>query len=101
MIFIVTTCKNTAHAERIATMLLRLRLVGCAKWWPIRCAYIWKGKLVREREIILLLESTKKRFSRIEALIRRMHTDEVPCIVSWDAKRGSTAYLRWVRTSVG
>ena len=96
MIFVLTTCKKTTEAKRIATMLLRLRLIGCAKWWPIASAYHWEGKLQQSREVVLLCEAPKKNFTKIERLIRRAHSYETPCIVSWGIQRGSKQYLRWL-----
>ena len=100
MIFILTTCKNTVEAKRIATMLLRLRLVACAKWWPIASLYWWKEKLRNDREVVLLCEAPKTHFAKIERLIRRVHSYAIPCMVSWDIQRGSKQYMRWLNASL-
>ncbi|MBI4281431.1 divalent-cation tolerance protein CutA [Candidatus Uhrbacteria bacterium] len=100
MIFILTTCKNTTEAKRIATMLLRSRLVACTKWWPIQSSYWWKGRLIQSRETTLLCEAPKKHFTKIERLIRRVHSYENPCIVSVDIQHGSKLYFRWLRETI-
>mgnify|MGYP001602512237 CR=1 FL=1 len=79
----------------MATTLLRLRLVACEKWWPIASSYWCKQRHVRAKQTALLFETTKKHFGKVEALIRRLHSDEVPCIVSWRIESGSTSYMRW------
>lgn len=96
MIFILTTCKNTTEAKRIATVLLRARLVACAKWWPIQSSYRWKEKLVNDREVFLLLEARKTHWQKIRAAIRRLHSYEIPCIVALERSHIDPAYHRWL-----
>ncbi len=101
MIFILTTCKNTKEAKRIATMLLRLRLVACAKWWPIASSYWWEGRIVSAKETALLCEGRKKHWRKIEGTLRRLHRDEIPCIVAWEAARVHASYHRWLHNVTG
>ncbi|MDO8581422.1 MAG: divalent-cation tolerance protein CutA [bacterium] len=96
MIFILTTCKNTAEAKRIATMFLRLRLVACAKWWPIQSSYWWKEKLVAGREVMLLLEARKTHWGKIRAAIQRIHSYEIPMIVALERSQIDPTYHRWL-----
>lgn len=98
MIFIITTCKNTVEAKRIATMLLRLRLVACAKWWGIQSSYWWKGKLVTGRETFLLLEARKTHWKKVRAAIRRLHSYETPAIVALERSRIDPAYHQWLQS---
>ncbi len=98
MIFIYTTCKNEREAQKIAGALLGVCLVGCANWWRIKSSYWWKGKIEKESEVALLLKTQEKNFKRIEAMIKKMHSYSVPCIVGWKTNKVSEDYLKWLES---
>lgn len=94
--FICTTCVNEKEAEKIAEALLKARLVGCTNWWPIKSSYWWKRKVEKEKEVALILKTQEKNFSKVEKMIKKMHSYSVPCIVGWKVDRVSENYLRWM-----
>lgn len=98
MMFIYTTCPNIKEAQKIATTLLRARLVACTNWWPIHSSYWWKGKVEREKEVALILKTQEKNFKKVEAMIKKLHSYSVPCIVGWKVDKVSSDYLKWLKS---
>ncbi len=80
MIFIYTTCKDEHEAKTIATKLLEKKLIACANFFPSQSMYKWKGKIVGDDEIVMILKTTDKNFSKIEKEITTLHSYDVPCI---------------------
>jgi periplasmic divalent cation tolerance protein len=67
---------------------------------PVQSVYRWKGKVETTKEVLLLIKSTRKRFSALEREIRRLHSYETPEIIALPIVAGSRAYLRWIEESV-
>jgi periplasmic divalent cation tolerance protein len=94
--FIYTICASEEETQKITEALLRARLVACANWWPIRSFYRWKGKIEKEKETALLLKTQEKNFSKIEKIIKKLHSYSVPCICGWKVRKVSKNYLKWM-----
>ncbi len=100
MIFIYTTCENEKEAEKIASALLKARLVGCTNWWSIRGSYVWKRKVEKVREVALILKTQERHFKAVEKVIKKLHSYEEPCIVGWRANKINKEYLNWLNLAV-
>lgn len=96
MILIYTVCKSLAEAKKIATMLLKLKLVACANYWPTESVYRWKGKVVKGKEAVMILKTRKNYYSRIEQLIKEFHSYETPCILKIEIDKSEGKYLQWL-----
>jgi|WetSurMetagenome_2_1015567.scaffolds.fasta_scaffold1359031_2 periplasmic divalent cation tolerance protein len=96
MILIYTDCKNIVEAKKIASMLLKLKLIACANFWPIESAYRWKGKVVNNKEAGLLLKTRKDYYRKIESIIKKIHSYEVPTIIQIKADKAEKEYLNWL-----
>ncbi len=100
-IAIFTTCSAEKEAERIAGELIKKRLIACANIIRgVRSIFRWKGRVEKTEEALLIMKSSKKNFSRIESVIKGLHSYEVPEIVSFSLDEASDNYLRWIRESV-
>ena len=97
-IAIYCTYKDEAQAKTISRALLEARLVACANIVHGQSLYWWKNEIQDETEVYVLYKSTKDQFDKIEAMVKDMHSYEVPCIVAWDIVEGSPEYLRWITT---
>ncbi len=96
MILIYTVCKTKQEAKKIANMLVRLRLVACANFWPIESVYCWNNKLVNGKEAVLILKTRKNYYKRIESIIKKIHRYEVPCILRIDISQANRQYRDWL-----
>ena len=101
-IVVMVTCGSQAEAKKIARAVVEARLAACANVMggPVQSIYRWKGKVETAKEVLVLMKSTRKRFSALEREIRRLHSYDTPEIIAVPIAEGSKAYLRWIKESV-
>jgi periplasmic divalent cation tolerance protein len=101
-IIVLVTCGSQKEARRIARSVVEARLAACVNVLqaPVESIYRWKGKVATAREFLLVIKTTRKRFAALEAEVRRVHSYDVPEIISLPIERGSKAYLAWIDDSV-
>lgn len=97
---IYTTTKTKKEAKNIAIHLLNKKLVGCANIFPITSLYIWKGKIQEEKEIGMILKTETILMKKIIREIKSLHSYEIPCIVSFEIKKGNNKFLKWITENV-
>ena len=98
---ILTTAGSQAEADRIAEALVHRRLAACVQIAAISSTYMWKGSVTREAEHLLLIKTPTRLYQGVEALIRELHSYEVPEIVQLPIEQGSAGYLNWISESTG
>lgn len=95
---VLTTCPDSAVAERIAKTLVTERLAACVNILPIaQSIYLWKGQVESAAEQLLLIKSLTRAFRQIEKRIRELHPYELPEVIAVPITNGSKDYLAWVR----
>ena len=60
MIFIYITFPNKKEAEKVGLFLVKERLAACSNIFPIESIYRWQGKIVKEKEEVLIVKTLKK-----------------------------------------
>ena len=102
-IVVFVTCNSMKEAQRIGRALIERKLVACANILqaPVHSIYWWKGKVEVATEILLILKSSRLRFGAIDSAIRKMHSSDVPEIITLPIAAGSRSYLDWLSKSVG
>jgi len=97
----MVTCASKEEARKISGQLLRKRLVACASILPkIESKFWWKGKLDSAREILVTMKTVRSNFKKIEALIKSLHSYEVPEIIAVPIVAGSRDYLDWISRTI-
>ncbi|MBP7253559.1 MAG: divalent-cation tolerance protein CutA [Alphaproteobacteria bacterium] len=97
-IIVYVCCKDSAQAECIATAAVEERLAACANIIPgTRSIYRWEGKTESTQEVVLLLKTQAVHFEACAALVRRLHSYEVPCIVALPIEKGTPDFLGWLK----
>ncbi len=101
-IVVLVSCKSVAQAWKIAKAAVKDRLAACGNVVGPRVTsvYRWKRKVEEANEALLLLKTTRGRFSALEKEIRRMHSYENPEIIALPVVLGSRDYLTWIGESV-
>ena len=97
---IYVICKNKAEADRISKRLISEKLAACTNSFPVASRYLWKGKTAQGKETVLLVKTTRAKAKKAIAIIERMHSYEVPCIISFPHAYANRAYERWINKSV-
>lgn len=85
-------------AQQVSKTLLESRLIACANIIPsVQSMYIWQGKLVSDKEVILLLKTSVARSKEVMEKIRELHQYEMPAILSIEVSSSDSDFFTWVR----
>jgi periplasmic divalent cation tolerance protein len=94
---VYVTAPSKAQARRIILALLKRRLVACGSVLDgVDSAFLWKGRIDRAKEVLILLKTRRTLFGRVASEIKKMHSYEVPEIVAIPIVDGSNKYLKWI-----
>lgn len=96
MILILTTLSKKQDAIKIGKGLLKGRLIACYNLFPIESAYWWKGKILKEKEIMMILKTKEKNFEKIESYIKKHSDYEIPEVVTIKPSQVNKPYLSWI-----
>ena len=93
------TVGSEENAGLIAKTLVEEKLAACVNTIPkIKSVYSWKGEIVEDNEILLLIKTRGQMYTQVEARLKELHTYEVPEIIAFDIAKGSKDYLGWIET---
>lgn len=96
-IVIFTTCASEEEALRIANALIEEHLAACVNLCsPIRSIYRWEGKVMDEKECLLIIKTGRERYGELEKKIKALHSYSVPEIICLPILEGSLDYLEWM-----
>ena len=96
-VVVLVTCGSEEEASKIAHALVDERLAACANIIsPIRSIYRWQGKILDEREWLLVVKTRETRFQDLEKRVKSLHSYQVPEIISLPILAGSLSYLNWL-----
>ena len=96
-ILILCTCPNRETAEEIATALVTQGLAACVNLSPPTTSiYKWEGKIETAEEILLLIKTSRQRYTELEQAILTLHPYELPEIIAVPVELGLSGYLNWV-----
>ncbi|MBC7081678.1 MAG: divalent-cation tolerance protein CutA [Thermoplasmatales archaeon] len=93
---VITTCKKEDE-EKIKNALLNERSAACISSFEVKSKYIWEGKIEEENEIMLFIKTND--YKRVEEIIRKNHSYEIPEIISIEIN-GYEKYLSWIDSVV-
>jgi periplasmic divalent cation tolerance protein len=101
-IVVLVTCGSKKEARKIAQALVERRLAACVQeiGVPVRSRYRWKGRVESANEVLLLIKTSRKRFSAVSTLVKKLHSYEVPEIIALNIADGSREYLDWITSNV-
>lgn len=100
-VLLYLSCGNDNEANRIATELLRKRLIVCAKQIPVKSSYWWRGKITHDAEVMLILESDQKFFDKIEAEVAVMHSYDTFVMQAVPVSAVSKKAIKWMQDELG
>ncbi len=94
---VITTTDSEDEAHRIAGRLVEERLAGCVQiLGPMVSVYRWEGAVESAQEWLCLVKTSRALYVEVEALIRSLHSYDVPEIVVLEVAGGSADYLGWL-----
>jgi periplasmic divalent cation tolerance protein len=100
MIFVYITCKNKIEAKKIGLFLVKKRLAACCNIFPIESIYWWQGKILNDKEVVLIVKTLKRNFKKVEKEVKKLHSYKVPCILEIPIRNGDSDYLKWLQGEI-
>jgi len=98
-ILIYITNPTKKEAKKIASSLLKKRLIACANIFPISSLYWWKGKIVDDNEFVLIAKTTKNNFEKVKKEIEKIHPYKIPCIVKIPVS-SNKKFFDWLKNEI-
>lgn len=95
-VIVLVTVGDREEAARIAAAAVERRLAGSAQLSSLRTWYRWKGGVEEADEIQVSLFTRRERFEELAALVRELHSYELPQIVAVPIVEGTAAFLQWI-----
>jgi periplasmic divalent cation tolerance protein len=100
-VVIMVTAASRRECRKIARRLVEAKLAACVNiTQSVESIYHWEGKIVSEKEFLLLIKSTRELFPEIKTAIATIHSYRTPEIICLPIIEGSRNYLQWVEDSV-
>lgn len=102
-IVVLVTCGSAKEARQIARALVEGRLAACGNIVeaPARSIYRWKGKVESAKEYLLIIKTSRARFTALAEEVKRLHSYDVPEVIALPIAMGSADYLKWIKDCVG
>lgn len=95
------TTSDIEEARRIAKTLVEKRLVACANIVPeIESLYWWEGKINCEEEALIFAKTVREKVKNVIEEVKKLHSYEIPAIVSFDVSEGNKNFLDWISEEV-
>ena len=97
---VFVTVGNASEATSISRQLVEESIAACVGMIPQKSIYTWKGEIVEDSEILLIIKTKKEMFDRLKETVLNAHSYEVPEIIRIEIHEGHQPYLQWIEESV-
>ena len=98
-VVVLSTVDKLESAHQIAEELVQNRLAACVQVeGPLTSFYQWEGKLESANEFRLVIKTTVDSEEGVYEQIRKLHSYDVPQILTVPVSAGLAEYLHWVRS---
>ena len=95
--FIYFTVSSMHEAKSFSTMLVSKKFAACANILGASTSiYEWKGKVIEEKEVIVLLKTRDNLVQPVIENIKEMHPYDCPAIAVLNVEDGNEDFLRWI-----
>lgn len=96
---ILTTTADKKSAKKLSAILLRKNLAACVQMVRIKSRFVWRGRVTREREYLLIIKTICKNHKKIKRVFNSHHPYKLPEFVHFKAS-ASKAYKEWIKSVV-
>ncbi|MBF0215704.1 MAG: divalent-cation tolerance protein CutA [Candidatus Omnitrophica bacterium] len=94
---VYVTTRDKDEALKISRHLTEKKLIACANIFDgILSVYEWEGRLLEEKEAVIVMKTRKELFADVEKEIKTVHSYTTPCIVSIPMTSASGDFAEWV-----
>ena len=101
-VVVFVTCGSASEAGRIARALVEQRLAACVGISSsVRSVYRWGGKLCDDREVLLVIKTSRDLFDRVRRAVEKLHSYQVPEVICLPVIDAAPNYLNWWSGELG
>jgi len=94
---VISTAGSEKEGWKIAQKLVESKLAACVNVIPkVTSFFYWEGKLCQAQEVVLLIKTIQKQLKKIINEIKKIHSYEMPEVISLQVDGGEEGYLKWV-----
>ncbi len=93
---VITTAWSEEEAKLIAKTALDLGLSKCVQISAITSIYHWEDKIEESDEYRIVIKSSKDHYPKLEEMIKKLHSYELPQIIMINIDGGSSDYINWL-----
>lgn len=91
------TAAHLDEAREIVGHLLSRHLIACASIFPLMESWFeWEKELQQENEVKVFMKAKGEAYPKIEKIICKHHSYEVPEILVFEIINGYAPYLQWI-----
>jgi periplasmic divalent cation tolerance protein len=99
---VLMTAPDLKTARGIGTKAVLAGAAACANLIPkIESIYVWKDKLERGSEVLVLFKTTRAKLASLEKLVVELHPYDTPELIAVPVSAGTAKYLAWIDAGVG
>ena len=96
-IVIFCTVPTKDDAKKISNAIISEKLAACVSIVDkVNSLFSWNGEVCSENELLLVIKTKRELFSKIEEVIKELHSYNVPEIIALPVIIGSEDYLGWI-----
>jgi len=100
-VLLIARASERSEAERIGEALVERRLAASGSVLPLVHSFYWNdGKLRREHEALLFIETSVERSAAAQTALIALHSQHNPEILEVPITGGSPTYLEWLLNEV-
>jgi periplasmic divalent cation tolerance protein len=86
---------SAKEARKLILFILKEHLIACATIKKIDSIYRWDGKIVKDKEVEVILKTSTDCFEKLESVVKQKHPYKIPCIIKIPVK-ASDDFGNWV-----
>ena len=99
VVVLITTPAD--RGQEIANFIIENRLGACVNIvHEVSSIYWWKGNIEKDRESLLIVKTSRARFSELKERVKEIHPYTVPEIIALPIIEGNEDYLIWIDENV-
>ncbi len=96
------TTENKEQAREIGRVLVQERLAACVNIIDgMNSMYWWEGKLQDDNETVLIAKTRAGLVGELTERVKKLHSYDVPCVVSTQLLEGNQDFLDWIGRETG
>lgn len=96
LIQVQTTVLTEKEARSIAKIMNEEKLSACVQFFPIVSIYTWNGQSEESEEFLIIIKSTQNKFEKIKKKLEKIHSYELPQVISIKIDDYSQEYFNWI-----